>query len=111
MTPIPLSGVSTVTKMTFDEALRRLQGLLGDELRILMNFHGTFGSCLMQGRLTRVQTLPPDHAAVDVLLDDRQGLMLDPLDTEVLAVEDRTEDRHWLEFHLPSGVVAVVEEA
>jgi hypothetical protein len=103
--------MSTVTEIGFAEALRRLHDLLGRDLRIMINFRGTFGGCLMQGRLTRVHTLPPDGQAIAVLLEDRQSLMLDPVDTTVLAVVDDGEDRHWLEFHLPSGVVAVVEEA
>jgi len=37
------------------------------------------------------------------------SLMLDPIDTEVLLVEDRSDGRWWLEFHLPPGVMAAVE--
>ncbi len=64
---------------------------------------------MIEGRLTRVRTLPPDDEPVNLPIDDRQGLVLDPVDTEVLLVEDRGVARRWLEFHLPSGVVATVE--
>lgn len=105
----PLSPMGTVTKIAFVDALGRLQDLLGEEVSVLVSFHGTFGGVVMRGTLTRVDTVPPDHSAIDVLLDDRQSLMLDPIDTEVLLVEDLRERRWWLEFHLPSGVMATVE--
>lgn len=109
MTLTPSSSVDTVTKIEFGDSLGLLQELLDLELRVQLFFRGTFGAATIQGRLTRVETLPPDHSAVNVLLDDRQSLMLDPIDTWVLLVEDPCEDRRWLEFHLPSGVVAIVE--
>ncbi|HVX32150.1 MAG TPA: hypothetical protein VHA80_03335 [Solirubrobacterales bacterium] len=94
----------------FADGLAQMQGLLGREVRVLVHFRGTFGGATLEGRLTRVQTLPPDDQAVDILLDDRQSLMLDPIDTEVLLVEDPAARRWWVEFHLPSGVMAVVEQ-
>jgi hypothetical protein len=39
---------------------------LGRELHMLVNLRGTFGATTMRNRQTRVQTLPPDHSAVDV---------------------------------------------
>ena len=110
MSLTPPSSVNGVMTIEFADALGRLQGLLGRELRVLVHFHGTFAGAAMQGRLSRVQTLPPDNEAVSILLDDRQSLLLDPIDTEVLLVDDRREGRWWLEFHLPSGVMAQVEE-
>jgi hypothetical protein len=107
----PSSPVNGVRTIEFADALGRLQGLLGRELRVLVHFHGTLGGVAMQGRLSRVQTLPPDDESVSILLDDRQSLLLDPIDTEVLLVDDPREGRWWLEFHLPSAVMALVEEA
>jgi hypothetical protein len=107
---IPPQKVNAVRIIEFTDALARLQTMLGRELRVLVNFHGSFGGCTMQGRLTRVQTLPPDDSAVNILLEDRHGLLLDPIDTEVILVDDGRNTRRWLEFHLPSGVVAMVEE-
>lgn len=72
-----------------------------------MNFRGTFGACTIQGSLDRLETLPPDGSAVNLWIDDRQSLMLDPIDTEVLLLEPPGEA--WsLEFHLPSGVMAAL---
>jgi hypothetical protein len=110
LSPTPSSGVNAVRTIEFADALARMQGLLGRELRVSVHFRGTFGGAIMEGRLSRVHTVPPDDQAVDILLDDRQSLLLDPLDTEVLLVEDAREQRRWLEFHLPSGVMASLEE-
>jgi hypothetical protein len=103
--------MNAVRTIEFAEALCRLQGLIDQEVRVLVAFRGTFGGASMEGRLTRVKTLPPDHQAVDILIDDRQSLLLDPIDTEVLLVDDVRERRRWLEFHLPSGVAATLERA
>lgn len=109
MSLTPPFSVSPVRKIEFADALGRLQDLLGRELHVLVSFRGTFGGAAMQGRLSRVETVPPDEQAVNILLDDRQGLMLDPIDTEVLLVEDPRTGYWCLEFHLPSGVMALVE--
>lgn len=108
MSLTPSSPMSAVRTIEFAEALARLQDLLGQEVRVLVNFQGTFGGAMLQGRLTRVQTLPPDHSAVNLMIEERQGLMLDPIDTEVLLLEP-DEEPISLEFHLPSGVVAMLE--
>jgi hypothetical protein len=102
--------MDSVKTIEFAEALSRLQTLLGEEVRVHVNFRGTFGGCALEGRLTRVHTLPPDYAAVDILLEDRQSLMLDPIDTEVLLAEAEDDQDWWVEFHLPSGVVASIEK-
>jgi hypothetical protein len=107
--PSPLDGMDSVRTIEFADALARLQALIGEEVRVLVNFRETFGGCALEGRLTRVHTLPPDYSAVDLLIDDRQGLMLDPVDTEVLLAEEGGDQGSWLEFHLPSGIVASVE--
>ena len=111
MSLTPSSSVNAVRKIEFVDALGRLQSLLGQELRVLVNFRGTFGGATMEGRLTRVQTLPPENSAVNILLEDRQGLLLDPIDTEMLLVDERGGRRWCLEFHLPSGVAIVLEPA
>lgn len=111
MSLTPSSGVQYVRSIEFADALSRLQGLLGQELRVQFHFRGTFAGAVMEGRLTRVRTLPPDDCAVAILLDDRQSLILDPIDTDVLLVTDHREHRRWIEFHLPSGVAANVERA
>ena len=102
------SDMGIVTRIEFAEALLRLQDLIDAEVRVLVNFHGTFGSCLIEGRLTLVQTLPPDDEAITLLIDDRQAVLLDPIDTEVLLVGEGTGEES-LDFHLLSGVVIRLE--
>jgi hypothetical protein len=101
--------MNAVRAIEFTDALGRLQGMLGRRVRILVNFHGTFGGCSLEGKLSRVETLPPDHCAINVLIDDRQGLLLDPVDTEVLLVGDPEDDAASLDFHLPFGVAVSLE--
>ena len=110
MSPTPSSGVNAVRTIEFADALVRMHGLLGREVRVSVHFRGTFGGAIMEGRLSRVHSVPPDHQAVDILLDDRQSLLLDPIDTEVLLIEDCRGRHRWLEFHLPSGVMASLGE-
>jgi hypothetical protein len=98
-----------VATIGFEDALRRLKDLLGQPVRVLANFRGTFGSCAMQGELTRIETLPPDDSAVNILLDDRQAVTIDPIDTEALLAEPDDEREWWIEFHLPSGAVISIE--
>jgi hypothetical protein len=98
-----------VTRIEFEEALWRLKDLVRQPVRVLINFRGTFGACTLRGQLSRIETLPPDNSAVNILLDDRQEVMLDPIDTDVLLAEPDDGRGWWLEFHLPSGVVISIE--
>lgn len=98
-----------IVTIDFEDALWRLKVLLGQPVRVLANFRGTCGSCALQGVLTRIETLPPDDSAVNILLDDRQGVTIDPTDTEALLAEPEDGREWWIEFHLPSGVVISIE--
>jgi hypothetical protein len=110
VTPSPcLSMESNITTIDFEVALWRLKDLLGRRVQVLVNFRDTFGSCSLQGMLTRIETLPPDDSAVNILLDDRQGITIDPIDTEALLAEPADGRDWWVEFHLPSGVVVSIE--
>lgn len=109
MTLTPSYGMGTIQTIEFSKGLGRLQALLGEQVRVLANFRGTFGSCAIYGRLSSVETLGPDDSSISILLDDRQSIMLDPIDTEVLFAEPDDDRDSWIEFHLPSGVVVSVE--
>jgi hypothetical protein len=98
-----------VTAIDFEDALWRVKDLLRQPVRLLVNFRGTFGSCALQGELTRIETLPPDDSAVSILLDDRQAVSIDPIDTETLLAEPADGRGWWIEFQLPSGVVISIE--
>ncbi len=88
-----------------------LQALLGSQIRVLVNFHGSFCGCSLEGELERIETLRPDDRAVNLVIAGRQGVLLDPDDAEVLLVGDPAEGPGWLEFHLPSAVAVRVEAA
>jgi hypothetical protein len=95
-------------EIDFGEALSRLQGLLGQRVRALVNVHGSFAGCVLEGELDRVETLRPDDRAVNLVIAGSQGIVLDPEDVEVLLVGDPV-DHGALEFHLASLVVVRLE--
>jgi hypothetical protein len=98
-----------VGTIEFEEALWRLKDVQGQPVRVVAAFRGTFGSCALQGELTRIETLPPDESAVTILLDNCQAVTIDPIDTEALLAEPDDGREWWIEFHLPSGVVISIE--
>jgi len=98
-------GMGDDLAIGFDEALRVLQGLLGKRVRALVNVHGSFVGCVLEGELDRVETLPPDNRAVNLVIAGSQGVVLDPEDVEVLRVGDTAQGQGALEFCLPSRVV------
>jgi hypothetical protein len=101
--------VDGVTEIEFADALARLEALVGQETRILVNFRGTFGGCVLEGPLSELYFVPPDRRVVEIMIDGRQGLMLNPAETTALLARHPEDEGWWLEFHLPSGVVASVE--
>ena len=108
--PAPLSRMDELGQIDFTDALSRLQGLIGTEIKATVNFYGQFFGCGLQGELNRVETLPPDHEAVSLVLDERTGFYLDPADTKVY-VGPETPESGWLEFRTAYGISVVVERA
>lgn len=106
--PRHLATVEVLRPIEFTEALVRLQGMIGAEVKIVVNHHGHFSGCGFQGRLMRVQTLPPDNLAVRVVLEGGQGLSLDPLELSAFVGGDEAEES-WLEFQMGFGPVVSVE--
>jgi hypothetical protein len=108
--PAHLSHMDELGQIEFTDALSRLQGLIGTEIKATVNFYGQFFGCGLQGELNRVETLPPDHEAVALILDERTGFYLDPADTRVY-VEPEMPEGGWLEFRTAYGISVVVERA
>lgn len=77
-------------------------GLIGVKVKATVNFYNQFFGCGMQGELNRVETLPPDHEAISLVLDERTGFYLDPADTKVY-VGPETPKSGWLEFRTAYG--------
>lgn len=106
--PPPLPRMDERGQIDFTAALVRLQGLIGEEVRATVNVYGQFFGCGLQGKLDRVETLPPDHEAIALVLNARTGFYLDPTDTKVY-IEPGSAERGWLEFRTAYGVSVVVE--
>ena len=108
--PAALSHMDELEQIDFTEALSRLQGLIGTEVKATVNCYDHFFGCGLQGELNRIETLPPDHQAISVVLDHRTGFYLDPADTRsFLAINgDGTES---IEFRLRDCISVILEPA
>ena len=62
----------------------------------------------MQGRLRRVETLPPDDSAIRIVVGRGEGLFLDPEDVSAFLGGEVAE-LSWLEFRTTFGSVVTVE--
>jgi hypothetical protein len=106
--PAPSSHMDEQRQIEFTDALGWLQGLIGAEIKATVNYYGQFFGCGLQGALNRVETLPPDHEAIALVMDEKTGFYLDPADTEVYAGPEITGDG-WLEFRTAFGISVLVE--
>ncbi|HEY5053730.1 MAG TPA: hypothetical protein VII45_10010 [Solirubrobacterales bacterium] len=97
-----------LSSVNLTEALLRLQALIGSEIKATVNLYGQFFGCGMQGRLLRVETLPPDHSAINLVIDGAEGVFLDPADGETFAGPGPGECE-LLEFRLAYGVSVAIE--
>lgn len=106
--PAPLHDVDTLRSIDFTDALVRLHELIGARVRLSVNFYGRFFGCGVTGTLSRVDTLPPDHSAIVLILDGRQALFVDP--EEVDSFLGRGEGgKRWLELRMGSDASVTVE--
>jgi hypothetical protein len=106
--PAPLPHMDELRQIEFTAALSRLQGLIGVRIKATVNLCDQFFGCGLQGELNRVETLPPDHEAIALVLDGQTGFYLDPADTRVY-IGPETEATGWLEFRTAYGISVVVE--
>jgi hypothetical protein len=107
----PLAHMDDLQQVEFAEALVHLQGLIGKRVKATLNLYGRFFGCGVEGRLDRVETLPPDHSAISIVLDERQGFFLDPAEVETFVGRGREDGGQWLEFRLGSGASVVLEHS
>lgn len=94
--------------LEFTEALRYLQGLIGAEIFVSLNFYGQFLGAGFQGELAFVQSLPPDVAAIQIVLQGGAGLFLDPVEVEVTLIRE-PGGQELLEFHSRLGLTVSIE--
>lgn len=100
--------MNELNSIDLTEALVRLQALIGTEVKATLNLYGQFFGCGMQGQLLRVETLPPDHSAINLVLDGGEGVFLDPADAATLAGPG-PEECELLEFRMAYGVSVAIE--
>jgi hypothetical protein len=107
----PLAHMDDLQRVEFAGALGHLQGLIGERVKATFNLYGRFFGCGVEGRLDRVETLPPDHAAISIVLDERQGLFLDPAEVDVFVGRGDEDGVEWLEFRMDFGASVVLERS
>lgn len=106
--PAPLHDVDALRSIEFTDALVHLQELIGVRVKLSVNLYGRFFGCAVIGTLSRVDTLPPDHSAIILVLDGHQALFVDPV--EVDSFIGRGEGgKRWLEFRMPPDASVIVE--
>ncbi|MEZ5078934.1 MAG: hypothetical protein R2725_16000 [Solirubrobacterales bacterium] len=110
MTLRTLGGIDVLRPIEFTDALAWFQGRIGWEVRILVNHHGRFFGCGMQGILSRVETLPPDNSAIRVVVGAGEGLFLDPEDVTV-SLGGGASGQSWLELQTGFGPIVTIEVA
>ena len=101
--------MADIRSIEFSDALHCLQGLIGADLQIIINFHGTLCGCYMVGRLAKIETLQPDDAAVNLVIDERNGVLLDPDDIVEILVGGDLDNDGSIEFHLPSEIAIRID--
>lgn len=110
MTLHALDGMDVLRPIEFTDALAWLQALIGRKVSIIVNHHGHFFGCGLQGTLSRVETLPPDNSAIRIVVGGGEGLFLDP--EEVAAFLGAGESAMgWLELRTAFGPLVTVELA
>lgn len=110
MTLRTLGGMDVLRPIEFTDALVWLQGHIDREVLVLVNHHGHFFGCGLQGRLRRVETLPPDNSAIRIVVGVGEGLFLDPEDVTA-TLGNGPSGESWLELQTGFGPVVTVEVA
>ena len=110
--PEPLALMEVLRPITFTDALVRLQGMIGSQVKVIVNHYGHFFGCGFEGELECVQTLPPDDIAVRLVVGAGGGLFLDPGCVDAfIGGGGAGEGQGCLEFHLSGGAAVTIEAA
>lgn len=111
MRPSSYRAMDIIRPLTFTEALSALQAILTKEVKVEMNDQRRFVGCGFEGTLERVQTLPPDHAVIRIVLSGGSSLFLDPAETEVFACGELSLHTTCLEFRCGPRIIVTLETA
>jgi hypothetical protein len=103
--------MADVREIDFNEALSYLQGLIDTDLQVIINFYETSCGCYLTGRLLKIDTLAPDDAAVNLVIGERDGILLDPADLVQILLAGDLDDGGELSFHLPAEIAIQIERA
>jgi len=108
MIPGAYPEVDALRKISFADALGSLQAMLGKHVTVEFNDHRRFLGCGFSGDLERVETLPPDHVAIRLVLSGG-SLFLDPAEVTVHVSGDCVLGFGFLEFWVDSGPSIKIE--
>jgi hypothetical protein len=106
--PAPLHGMEALRPIEFTDALVHLHALIGRQVNLSANLYGRFIGWGVSGTLSRVDTLPPDHSSIILVLDGRQAFFVDPIEVEPFVGEGE-DGRRWLEFRIAPDASVTVE--
>jgi hypothetical protein len=109
--PDPWRHMEILHPIDFNEALSNLQGMLGREVKVIVNDYGRFFGCGFEGTLERVETLPPDDKAVRLVLSHGGGFVLDPADVQAFVSRGSSDDQTWLEFRIACRPTITLESS
>ncbi len=99
----PLRGIE------FGESLALLQGMMGLEVRVLVNLPGYFFDCAFSTRLERVESLGRGNGPVLVVFGGPHGLALDPGESQAFLAGAEGRGGRWLEFHVSDRARVAIE--
>ena len=109
MTPDPFAGMESLREIVFTDALLRMQGMLGCEVKLELNQYERFLGLCSLARLERVETLPPDDRAVRLVFDNGTTFFLDPEEVRSWLGGGFEVGPTWIEFHVPDGPIVALE--
>jgi hypothetical protein len=107
--PAHQSDMDPLRRVEFTAALTLLQGMIGEEVEIVIKLKSFFFDCGLKGRLERVHTVLPEDAAVLVVLERGQGIALDPTELKAFVGQWPEQGPQWVEFHIGSELRITVE--
>lgn len=103
------SDMEPLRPVEFTAALTLLQGMIGEEVEIVVKLKSFFFDCGLRGHLQRVHTVLPEDAAVLVVLERGQGIALDPTELKAFVGQWPEQGPQWVEFHVGSELRITVE--
>ncbi len=102
-------GMDPLRRIEFAEALSLLQGMIDEEVQVIVNLPGYFFDCGFHARLERVETLSGKDGPVLIVLRGVQGIALDPDELESFVGGQPDRGAGWIELHIARLLWLVIE--